>query len=443
MVPFDSFIAPFAAVLGLSLVVERLLEYGKNIFEGLLGTTEGAQTPDLRRTQALMEETASARKRDRLARHDEDEGEKLRGEIESESDPETKREKIDAAMDLAQMAKLEWAERPQEGVVLWEPAHDLTDAKTVPTLILQLLGLVVGVVLARTSGLALLSHFPGISVPRGWDFLLTGLLPGGGSAPIHAIIRFITQRKSVGIVSGDQTREEKNAVANTGSVPLPMADGPATTTAVIDTASFEWTDIRYNGGRDREALESIHHRPGEPNLIVYHHTAMHSDSTFEDVVRVIKDRDWVTAYHCVITADGGIHPFCRWDRFGSHAYGYNYRSLGISFNGNFETDPEVPWSNPTGRFGLTAPTQQQVQAGARIVALWTLIYGIEPDFRSSVIPHKQISTTGKTCPGSNFPYFEFQASVEGYRDAWMASSSAMERIEQFKKRPYLYAGVTV
>jgi hypothetical protein len=201
-------------------------------------------------------------------------------------------------------------------------------------------------------------------------------------------------------------------------------------------------DIAYAGGVDREKLEWIHRRRANPDMIVFHHTGMHRNSTFEDVVRLIQSRKdsqgnpWVTGYNCVITADGVIHPFCRWDRYGNHAAGFNMRSLGLAFNGNFEIDPRVPFSNPDGRLGPPQPTEPQLKAGARIVVLWTFLYDIEVDFYKSIIPHNQVSS--KTCPGTAFPYDAFKKWVEFYRERWERSPAVQEQIEEFKLKPYLY-----
>ena len=170
---------------------------------------------------------------------------------------------------------------------------------------------------------------------------------------------------------------------------------------------------------------------------MYHHTAMNSASSFDDVVRVIKARGFVTAYHCVVLASGSIRPFCRWDRFGSHAKNYNVRSLGISFHGNFETNPAVPFSNPDGRMGPPEPTEVQLEMGARVVALWTFLYPIPVDFAKAIIPHKQIAD--KACPGSRFPYDRFMRLVERYRGAWERSPAVQERLEAFKLKPFIYA----
>ena len=187
-------------------------------------------------------------------------------------------------------------------------------------------------------------------------------------------------------------------------------------------------------------LESIHKRPQMPDSIFYHHTAMASQSTFGDVVRTIKNRTdkngkhWVTGYHCVILSDGSISPFCRWDRYGNQVSGYNATSLGIAFNGNFETDPKIPFSNPDGRFGSPFPTEIQVNSGARVVALWALLYDIPLDFSKSIRPHCVVSN--KTCPGSNFTDEQFKNMVTGFCTHWKNTPSIMEKIAQYRLKPY-------
>jgi len=209
-----------------------------------------------------------------------------------------------------------------------------------------------------------------------------------------------------------------------------------------ETDPSTWVEIPYEGGIDRDILEGIHHRGQEPSMIVYHHTAMRHTASMEDLVRVIKERTdghgnhWVTGYHCVILGDATIAPFCRWDRCGNHAAGYNRQSLGLTFMGNFETDPRVPFSNPDGRYGPSRPTEAQLVNGARVAALWTLLYTIEPDFEKAIIPHRQISS--KSCPGGNFPYATFQDLVRDFHTRWKQDPVAQERIAQFALKPYLF-----
>lgn len=253
---------------------------------------------------------------------------------------------------------------------------------------------------------------------------------------MHILIRFITQRKII------VTENTVPTGADETSTEIEKPRIPAIISTSAGNNNPAWIDIPYNGGVDRAELEWAHKRKKNPDLIVYHHTAMSSRSTFEDVVRVIKNRTdskgnhWLTGYNCVVPFDGSIHPFCRWDRYGNHAAGYNRNSLGIAFNGNFETDPKVPYSNPDGRYGDARPSEVQLKAAARVVTLWTFLYPIEVDFEKSIIPHNKLSS--KTCPGSEFPYDEFKKWVEFYRTRWDKSAAVKERIEEFKLKPYLY-----
>lgn len=403
LIPFESVMVPLSAAIGLSLIIERILEIANHLLKPLLRGAEGKTIPQMSEAGRMIED--------------------LKRTHESEKD-----QKED-----------EWDERFSNAVILVEPATDPDDGRTLKAFILQLLGFAAGIILARLSGLQLFATFLAGSqaIPSWADYLLTGLLIGGGSAPVHVLIRFITQRKITTARAQMPPAEEEEQK----SPPAAEIEAPAIISASSMAAADQWVDIPYNGGVDREKLEGVHKRKDNPNLIVYHHTAMSSQSTFEDVVRVIKSRPdskgnhWITGYNCVITAGGSIHPFCRWDRYGNHAAGYNQRSLGLAFNGNYETNPSIPFSNPDGRMGLPRPTEAQLKAGARVVTLWTFLYGIDVDFEKVIIPHKEISS--KTCPGSAFPYQEFKKWVEFYRRQWEKSTAIQERLEAFRLKPYL------
>jgi hypothetical protein len=123
---------------------------------------------------------------------------------------------------------------------------------------------------------------------------------------------------------------------------------------------------------------------------------------------------------------------------GNEAAGYNRQSLGLTFMGNFETDPRVPFSNSDGRYGPSRPTEAQLVSGARVAALWTLLYDIAPDFDKLIIPHRQISS--KSCPGSNFPYATFRDLVRDFHSRWKQDPVLQERIGQFALKPYLFQG---
>jgi hypothetical protein len=472
MVLYQNVIVPLSATLGLSVLIERILEFLSNLSERFLRTQEGHRIPkpvksdqmiqEFEDTYRINEESKNTEQRveskikQRTADKQQLEQTKRKIlETEAKLDetriPE-KREELEQTLKTlnAELISLkeklakdekesEWGERFSNTTILVEPTTDPDDGLTLKRFVLQLLGFALGIIFVRISGILLFNNL-GASIPDHLDYLLTGLLIGGGSTPMHFLIRFITTRKITTTEKIQASEVEEPTVTPMTATEQPQA--PAVISKPPDIASEEWIDIPYNGGVDREKLEGIHRRIANPDMIVYHHTAMDRQSTFEDVVRVIKSRkdskgnNWVTGYNCVIHESGSIHPFCRWDRYGNHAAGYNRRSLGIAYIGNFETDPYVPFSNPDGRMGPPQPTEVQLKAGARLVTLWTFLYSIDLDFNKLIIPHREIST--KTCPGSAFPYDAFIKWIEFYRNRWEKSEAIKEHIEQFKMKPYLY-----
>jgi hypothetical protein len=242
---------------------------------------------------------------------------------------------------------------------------------------------------------------------------------------VHFLIEFITRRKISSLRSAGEegaTPVEERAASTPGVGPHVAAEGSI--------------GVPYDGGVDVQGLEHVHLRPANPDLIVVHHTGMHSDTTFAEVVSLIKQKGWLTGYHCVVLKDGSIHPFCRWDRYGTHVRGYNRRSLAIALHGNFETDPAQPFANADGRYGLTAPSDVQLDAAARVVALWTFLYEIPLAFESAIVPHSALVPTA--CPGSNFPLVLFQQLIRSYRQQWEQSEEARREIALFQQRPFLY-----
>lgn len=303
-------------------------------------------------------------------------------------------------------------------------------------LVLSLFGAGLGIMLAEMFNLTLVSLFVNSQVPHWADILLTGIAIGGGSQPIHVLLRFLTTRKMPAAPEAKESQEAP-APAAPGSAILPLQ--PAATLAAVDDSY--WQTIAYNGGVNPQTLEQHHLRPQEPNLIVYHHTAMASDVPFQGIVdEFLVNKRWLTGYHCVIMPDGAIQPFCRWDRYGSHAKGINERSLGIAFHGNFHTLANDQYSNHDGRFGFQKPTAVQLDAGARVVALWIHLYpDIQLDFDMDILPHKVAMPGHTVCPGSNFPHEEFRNKIAFYFHKWEASQTAQQQIVLFKQKPFIYA----
>lgn len=451
MVDYSTVIIPLSVALALSLVVERILEFASLIMEPLMGSKGTRKIPGLEDLLDLIESIQSNLHQARLRESAEisvednaDQREKLIAQLAGQDPGADDAQQALARSELQTEEKMtEWGENFDQSTVLSVPATDPDDGYTLKVFSLQIIGFAAGILLARAFDVqlfsALIIHQADYIIPS-MDYLLTGLLIGGGSKPMHLLVRFVTQRK---LIVGKETdsEEERDVRDSTPVVRVPVIEVSAGALPLASDQAL-WVDVPYAGGVDREQLESVHLRQQNPTMIVYHHTAMHSDSRFDDVVNVIKSRTdskgnhWVTGYNCVVMADGAIKPFCRWDRYGNHAAGVNRRSLGLAFNGNFETDAKVSFSNPDGRMGRQRPTQAQLKAGARVVALWAALYDIELDFEKNIVPHRAISS--KACPGNNFPYDEFEHWVGYYAQQWKASAHAMERISAFKLKPYLY-----
>lgn len=424
-----------AAVLGAAVVVERVIEGAKNVLDlTRLRSPKRQLRPPEEAARPVEQFVGVLQEADRR-----DAGEAaLETEVRKGGKPQPP-----AGGDV-----FEWEERLPPSTIVIQKATDPDPGSALRTFVIQMLAVATGIVVAHYTDLALFrtlgeALFGGSVVGPTGDYLLTGLVIGGGSAPAHLLIRFISERRIPVVAEAQSEPAPPTAAAAMAAATAVGAPAPvARVSAEVAVTPERWIDIPYTGGIDRELLEGIHRRPDDPNLIVYHHTAMNRASSMDDLVRVIKDRRdkngnrWTTGYHCAILADGAIHAFCRWDRYGCHAAGYNRRSLGITFMGNFETDPSVPFSNPDGRYGPPHPTEAQLHAGARVVALWTFLYGLEADFDDVIIPHKQIAP--KPCPGGNFPYEDFKKLVRYFRKAWADAPESRERIRAFATQPFLY-----
>lgn len=287
-----------------------------------------------------------------------------------------------------------------------------------------------------------------------FDELLTGLVIAGGSQPIHVLLRFLTTRKpppELSVTMEDESEEVKVMAVQSVTAGAPAANPAAlsltsmtsfitSTVPSSPTDTGGWIPIEYQGGVKPETLQTRNFRPQDPNLIVFHHTGMSSNLRFQAVVdEFLINKGWSTGYHCVIMPNGTIRPFCRWDRVGNHTKGLNQRSLGVAFHGNFHLDPTDRYSNHDGRFGIQQPTKEQLQAGARLMALWVHLYNdIELDFDTHILPHRKAKPGYTVCPGSHFPIQDLQKQVTGFYEQWSQSPYAMERITEFKLRPYLY-----
>lgn len=98
-------------------------------------------------------------------------------------------------------------------------------------------------------------------------------------------------------------------------------------------------------------------------------------------------------YHFLVRKNGTIERGRAENLVGAHAAGNNSNSIGICFEGNFETE---------------SMGEAQKNAGKELIAYICNKYGIDV-----IIRHKDVASTA--CPGKNFPYTEllnYKSSVQ-------------------------------
>ncbi|MEM6831336.1 MAG: peptidoglycan recognition family protein [Bacteroidota bacterium] len=316
---------------------------------------------------------------------------------------------------------------------------------------MQLFGTVIGIIACYYSKFSIwvfvtsaIKSVPVDSVePAMWEFAFTGVIIGSSSKPINFLMNFLLNRKIE--IKRTEVREKLAAPIAKANVSKNMGPQPQAAVPVMSVKPMTIEEIvgfDYDGGDRPERLEHTHIFKKKVDLIVYHHTAMHSDSPFEELVKEFDRKGWLTGYNCVVFKDGSIRALCRWDRFGNHARPHNSHSLGIALQGNFETNASVPYSNHDGRYGIKAPTNKQVDGMARITALWSLMHEIDLKFPSKdedntkyIVPHKHIAP--KACPGNSFPYKTFERKVTYYYEQWSKDETFGQALEEFKEMPYV------
>lgn len=122
--------------------------------------------------------------------------------------------------------------------------------------------------------------------------------------------------------------------------------------------------------------------------IILHH-AYAKKCSAEDIHRWHLNNGWSGAgYHFLVRKDGKIYRLRPEDKVGAHAYGSNYNSLGICFEGNY-MEEDMP--------------EAQKQSGKELVAYLKNKYGI-----TTVQRHKDVCAT--SCPGDKFPFEEIANS---------------------------------
>lgn len=128
-------------------------------------------------------------------------------------------------------------------------------------------------------------------------------------------------------------------------------------------------------------------RKSTVRIIVHHAEA--TSCTAEQIHQWHRNNGWAGAgYHFLVRKDGTVHRLRPEKYVGSHAKGANSNSIGICFEGRYQSE----------QMG-----NKQIQAGRELLAYLKSKYPIQ-----KVQRHKDVCSTD--CPGKNFP---FTAIVDG------------------------------
>lgn len=141
------------------------------------------------------------------------------------------------------------------------------------------------------------------------------------------------------------------------------------------------------------------------DAIVLHHRA--GNGTVESIhAQHLKQGWWGIGYHYYVTKHGIIWRGRPEEFVGAHSgakNGYNTHSIGICFEGNFETDTMLP---------------AQLNAGRQLIADIKKRYAIK-----EILQHKDIAATA--CAGKNFPFAEMVAHSAEFKDIAVHIGSAV------------------
>lgn len=123
------------------------------------------------------------------------------------------------------------------------------------------------------------------------------------------------------------------------------------------------------------------------DIIVVHHTGnpYDDDLSAKEIHRShIVNNGWAgCGYHFIVRKNGAIEEGRPLWAMGSHAYGENWRSVGVHVCGNFE---------------IAEPTAAQIENTAYLIGWLCDYYDLTPD-AEHVVGHRDLMATA--CPGEN------------------------------------------
>ncbi|OWR50928.1 peptidoglycan recognition protein precursor [Danaus plexippus plexippus] len=102
-----------------------------------------------------------------------------------------------------------------------------------------------------------------------------------------------------------------------------------------------------------DGLPPLHvdYLPRPVDLVIIQHTVTSTCSTFESCKNIVQSiqnthmedlKFWDIGMSFLVGGDGKVYEGSGWLHVGAHTFGYNKKSIGISFIGNFNNDEPTP-----------------------------------------------------------------------------------------------------
>ncbi|VVC99320.1 peptidoglycan recognition protein-like [Leptidea sinapis] len=126
----------------------------------------------------------------------------------------------------------------------------------------------------------------------------------------------------------------------------------------------------------------VKYLPRPVDLVIIQHTATpfsSTDATCAEAVRSIQDYHvdtlgyWDIGMNFLVCGNGKIYEGCGWLHVGAHTYGYNSKSIAVSFIGNYNNDE---------------PTRAQIDAAKSLLECGVGSGHLKSDYK--VVGHKQL-----------------------------------------------------
>ena len=124
------------------------------------------------------------------------------------------------------------------------------------------------------------------------------------------------------------------------------------------------------------------------------HNADATTCSIEDIDRWHKNNGWAgCGYHFLVRKDSSIYRGRPENKLGAHTSNYNTGSLGICFEGKYNTE-EMP--------------EAQLKAGQELIKYLLDKYNLS---KANAYKHKDFNNTD--CPGHNFPWDKLISGIDG------------------------------